>query len=176
MKKNWIAKAIKHNSPEFMAGWLRGFFDGEGSAFFKTVVSGKPHTSYYLTVGNTDLSLMNIAVEYLADLGIGYTQFHKRTGSKKEMYYLHICRAEDIIKFRDLIGFNSATKQAKLEIIINWINRDRRFYRDGELRDLKSQGLSWRKIAEKMGYAEGAHNRLAYLFRKEDQSWQKNIG
>jgi intein-encoded DNA endonuclease-like protein len=53
-------------SKEFMAGWLRGFFDGEGSVFFKTESrNGIRHTNRYLTVGNTDIVLMSTVSCYL---------------------------------------------------------------------------------------------------------------
>ena len=28
----------------FKCGWLRGFFDGEGSAVFRTITAGKTHS------------------------------------------------------------------------------------------------------------------------------------
>lgn len=165
-------------SYDFMCGWLRGFFDGEGSISFKVFVKGKKHTSYYLTVGNTDIVLMNKCKHYLDRLGIGHTKFeYRKRENRKRFYILHICKAIDVLKFYDLIGFNSPEKQARLETTINWITRDKKYYRIGEVVELRRNGCSFRDIVKKMNLKEGSHSRLSKLYELENEKWQtKNNG
>ena len=159
-------------SKQYMAGWLSGFFDGEGSAFFKTECGGKRHTTYCLSVGNTDLSLMHTAAEYLDRLGIGHTRFeHRVKPGRKPFYVLHISKAIDILAFYRLVGFRAAEKQAKLEIIVAWVTRSRAYYRSGELIALRKEGLSFREIAKRMRLRPGAHHRLAQQYKKQEGEW-----
>lgn len=168
----------------FKCGWLRGFFDGEGSAVFKTTIGGKTHTTYYLSVTNTDLSLMNTVREYLDELGIGHSEFEIRDRpcrpdgyTRKTLYTLHICRAEDILRFYEFVGFGSVDKQSTLEVMVGWINRPQGFYRMDELVRLRKEGLSFREIAKAMGYAEGSHNRLSELYKREEIKWlEQSVG
>lgn len=162
-------------SPDFMSGWLRGFFDGEGSVVFKTSAGGKRHASYYLSVVNTDLALMNTVRDYLDALGVGHSDFSQRTREgKKPCYGLHIQRAEDILLFAQEVGFGSVDKQSTLDIIVSWITRPQGYYRMDELFGLRQQGLSFREIAKLMGLKEGVHSHLAKLYNREEEIWLKS--
>jgi len=164
-------------SDDFAAGWLQGFFDGEGSASFKThSKSGKRHTNRYLSVGNTDIVLLTKCSDYLTQLGISHTKFkNKERPQRKPFYTLYITKAADILTFSDKVGFVSPHKVATLACIVGWINRDKTHYRSAEVYELRQQGLSFRDIANKLGYSEGAHSHLSKIYKlEENQLWQQN--
>lgn len=178
MADNLDISTVAQERVNFARGWLRGFFDGEGSAFFKTHSrSGKRHTNRYLTVGNTDIVLMHKCIEYLDLLGIEYTKFSRtKIAGRKDFYVTNIVRKESIVKFAELVGFNAPEKQTKLEIMVHWINRDRTYYRMDEIVTLRKEGISFREIARRLNMKEGAHGRLSKLYQLEEKKWQKNIG
>ena len=157
-------------SEDFADGWLRGFFDGEGSVFLKTREKYKT-TTYMLSVGNTDLALMAQCSAYLDQLGIRHTKFRQKEKqrnykdgyNRKPMFVLHICRAEAIKVFAEKVGFASPDKAMLLSLIVDWINRDKlafRKERGEQIYNLHQQGNSYRKICDMLGYKQGSTNYL----------------
>lgn len=149
----------------FMCGWLRGFFDGEGSVFFKRHVAGKSHTYAYLTVSNTDHELMVICQTYLTELGIKWTMWKiKQRPNRKPCETLHVCRQESILKFHRFVGFGAPVKSQKLEDAVEWICR-RRLGANLDLDQIKiwhhEDHLSIRQIVSKLGLRPGSHTGLS---------------
>jgi LAGLIDADG-like domain len=106
------------------AGWIAGFWDGEGSVKFSTHCHGKKHTSYYLSVGNTDPALIATCAAYLTDLGIPFSKFEQRDRRRRKPFIVfHICQADAIRRFHRLIPICAPEKKRRLEEIVEWINR-----------------------------------------------------
>jgi len=153
---------MKNESILFMAGWLRGFFDGEGSVAFRKQCAGRKHTSYYLTVTNTDFELIETCGLYLRSLGIYYTEWAvRRLKNRKPCRTLHIGRAESILRFHVAVNFASPAKRKKLGEIIKWISRPTiDETRLPEISALWQEGHSLRCIGNKLGMKPGHHNKL----------------
>jgi len=156
---------LRKVSKDFMAGWLRGFFDGEGSVSFRKESSGRKHTAYYLTVTNTDALLMDTCQEYLAMLGIEFSEWSiRRRRNRKPCRTLHICRADSIRIYAEKVGFMAPEKAARLKQIMEWINRPT----VGEkllprIQELYRAGHSLRCIGKQLGYKPGFHGRFRTL-------------
>jgi hypothetical protein len=161
-------------SKDFMAGWLRGFFDGEGSArfshYFRT--NGRRATHCYLSVGNTDTALQMRCCEYLSAFGIGFTEFSEnasqRRKGRKPFFILHIVRQSEILKFSELVGFSAPHKVEALKQMVAWINRDRQaIWNDRKefMVNLWNGGHSCRCIARRLNYQKGGHARVGRALR-----------
>ena len=118
----------------YMAGWLAGFFDGEGSVRFARYTrkdTGNRAVATYLTVCNTDKGLLDTAREYLDKLGIGYSEYEQKRSSKsdgykrKPLYLFHITKQSEIVKFAKLIGLRHSEKSKRLQSIVEHVNRPR---------------------------------------------------
>jgi len=152
----------RYESKSYMAGWLRGFFDGEGSVSFRKQSAGRKHTSYYVTVTNTDPILMNLCGTFLTALGIAWTEWPvRRMQNRKPCRVLHITRAASIKVFQSRVGFYAKDKQAKLDQIVDWINRPTiDEIRAQQVKKLWDAGHSLRCITKQLGLKPGNHNRL----------------
>lgn len=157
-------------SKQFMKGWLSAFWDGEGSVRFRKTTAGKNHTSYYLTVSNTDDELLKTCQAFLTALGIEWTMWKYRTRPGcKQIGTLNIAKASSILKFAKDIKLYSPTKAGTLLAIINWIKRRRTKYNPNELRYLYwNKQMSLRQIVKYYGLRPGAHSRMSQLFRRLD--------
>jgi hypothetical protein len=156
-------------SHDFMAGWLSGFFDGEGSAVLKETVNGKKHTNYFLSVSNTDAELMKQCSYFLDVLEIGHTKwtYRAKTPNRKPFATLHICRAPDIIQFFLKVGFGAPHKAEILRKIVAWIERPAKY--DDVLPVIaarNSKGESLRSIVLSLGLCEGAHHAMGNRLRE----------
>jgi len=164
---NWIIydimKGVQHSeSIPFMAGWLRGFFDGEGSASLRSGNKNYKHATYCLSVSNTDFALMDTCQQYLSALGIEWREWNvRRRKNRKPVRTLHISRAVSICAFSEKIGFGAPVKAATLQRIIAWTLRPPvEQSRVPEASRLWSEGHSLRCITKKMGLRPGHHSRL----------------
>lgn len=157
-----------NKSKKFMIGWISGFWDGEGSVTLRRVTNKRKHTSYYLTVSNTDTNLMQVCQEYLTNLGIEWTMWKYRTrGKYKPIGTLHIGKATSIVKFSSFIRLSSPSKQAILDEIVRWIKRKRTKYNLEQLNKWHNgDKISLRDIVKRLGLKDGAHYRFANLLRK----------
>lgn len=162
----------------YMAGWLAGFFDGEGSvrfARYRRKDTGNRAVATYLSVCNTDKGVLDTAREYLDKLGIGYCEYEQRQRSQKDgyrrkpLYSFHITKQSDIVKFADLVGLRHAEKAIRLKQIVDHVNRPR-YKLDGVMDQLVEmyyeRQMSTRDIAVAMGYKPGYHNTISLAMRR----------
>jgi hypothetical protein len=154
-------------STSFMAGWLRGFFDGEGSISYRKTSNGTKHTTYCLSVTNTDFALMDICQLYLETLGIEFGEWKIRVKpNRKPIRTLHVARAADVLRFAQLVGFGAPAKAARLAEAVAWINREPvDEQRAPEVIRLWKEGHSLRCIDKQLGLKTGHHNRLGAVLR-----------
>lgn len=113
------------NCIEFKRGWLRGFFDGEGCAYF----SRKPGTikpcSYGVAASNTDAVLVSTCKDYLDSFGIRYSVYYREKQRKncKPLWVVTINSTKSLKLFRSEIGFFSPKKIDALATILAWLER-----------------------------------------------------
>jgi len=89
--------------------FLKGFFDSEGHV-------GKRHVS----IGNTNLGLVNLTRKLLIFLGIRYTKIYvkKLKDGEKTFYYFYVWGKENLRKFQRYVNFSIKRKIDKLTEII----------------------------------------------------------
>lgn len=153
------------------AAWLAGFWDGEGSVVFRSHCNGRKHTTYYLSVCNTDLGLIETCATYLSDLGISHTKFEQRVrrSQHKPLFVFHICQADSIRRFAKLVPLHSPAKRDRLDQILAWVDRpqpsvwDERKERIVQMWD---QGHSLRCITTQLGLRPAFHHGLALKLRE----------
>ena len=104
--------------------FLRGMYDSEGSV---------DYTAKTIHLYNQNKKLLQLCKSLLLDLGIECNSLrvcikkgkrvtfpnNKKYTTKRNMYELIIGKRENLIKFRDIIGFNIKRKQNKLIKSIN---------------------------------------------------------
>ena len=116
-------------SPDYIIGWLRGFFDGEGSvrlAFYQVKGTTRKLPSREVYVVNTDFALIEKAQQYLSLLGIPFRLNLHRNRSYpgcKQCYKIRIGTNEGIVKFADRVGFSTGWKADKLKELAAWCAR-----------------------------------------------------
>lgn len=150
-------------SKDFVRGWLSGLWDGEGSVIIRSHTNGKKHTTYYLTVTNTEPSIIQVCKQFLTNLEIKFTEWkpRQRKAHHKMIYTLHVGQAESIQKFRQLIPLFSSHKQATLNQINNWVNRPKiTKYNPEKIVELYSKGMSFRQIAKFYNLQPGSHSMI----------------
>ena len=123
--------SIGTESLDYMRGWLRGFFDGEGGVRCK-VFDGKK----FIKEGkeayavNTDPALIHRCESYLSALGITVFKTtehpHVVNGRKKSFTKVHIGTYAGLIQFAKEIGFTTTWKRERLfEILLQaCVSRD----------------------------------------------------
>lgn len=112
------------NNNDFMRGWLRGLWDGEGCVLFHSYnqdwrPASKTRT---LTLANTDEHLINKCSTTLHDLGIPnhiYTQNGRGRLGSKQLWTVNITHRIAIMKFASIIGFECSDKAQKLNALIS---------------------------------------------------------
>src|SRR5258708_7588496 len=109
-------------SSDYKRGWLRGFFDSEGGAYWydfspeqmeeskhKKYHRGKHH-SHKVEACNTEPIIIETAKTFLSDLGIKYrtrlNEYNCNEG-RKPVWRIEIQKGPDIAKFAELVGFSS---------------------------------------------------------------------
>lgn len=149
---------MKH-SEEFMKGWLRGIFDGEGTVFFRGKGTKDLHAGTHVSMSNTDKTIIDTCQGYLTELGIYcIVTPRKRLCNPhwKPIWNVCIYRNEDVIKFAEKVGFVSPAKAEKLSSAVVYINRQKTKYDIKELARMHwDEKLSYRKIADKYGLKSG---------------------
>jgi intein/homing endonuclease len=117
-------------SADYIIGWLRGFFDGEGSvrlAFYsypKRNIKNQPSREVYVV--NTDFALIQKCQDYLGMLGIPFRLNIHRNRSYpgcKRCYKIRIGTNDGIIKFADRVGFSTGWKADKMKELSAWCAR-----------------------------------------------------
>jgi hypothetical protein len=152
---------------EFKRGWLRGFFDGEGTCSLST--GGlKRHMTYYLSIPNTDPYLIRFCRDAITELGIeSWEKTYQRDGCLP-CTIIRIGKRESILRFINEVGADSPDKQQRFTRLIEHFNR-KEWFQDSpwtptvlaRAKELKEQGMSLRKIVKALGFKEGLHHKLS---------------
>jgi len=120
--KNININKLKVMSGKYKAAFLRGMYDSEGCI-----------DKYSINISNQNKHLLQFCKDLLLDLGIesgiigivgkkgniSYFSDGRKCTSNKNTYGFYIYKKENLIKFRDLIGFSIKRKQDKLVNNIN---------------------------------------------------------
>lgn len=156
-------------STDFKRGWLRGFFDGEGGAYWydnppevRTSRRRGTHHSHKVEAANTDWTLIQNATDFLTDLGIGYRLRVVQKASPKSLkpcWRLEIQKGPDIIRFAELVGFTPGSKADTLSRIVHYVSTSNTYLHqrvdvESMLR-MYDSGMSYRQIAAVVGYRSG---------------------
>ncbi len=126
----FISSSIEKASSAFYKGFLRGFFDADGS------VQGTIKKGYSIRLSQSDLIRLQKVQRMLGRVGIFSKIYeNRREGDFRELpdghgkykeYYCQdqhelVITSDQMIKFRDIIGFESKAKKEKLNNILNTI-------------------------------------------------------
>ena len=101
-------------------GYIRGFFDGEGSVGLFHCGKKRPEAVRpRLELSNTCLIILKEIYDFLVDEGYhpSITSYAHIVGRKTIHYRLSLKRWREIIKFADEIGTNHPDKQARFAAI-----------------------------------------------------------
>src|SRR3990167_5018320 len=99
------------------AMWLRGFADGEGSVS-KPQAEGLRSSERTIFLCNTEEILIEKACKILGKLDIPYYVRKKKMVNKKPIWLIYISHQENLVKWRDKIGFTSLKKKERLDNLI----------------------------------------------------------
>lgn len=128
-----LSESIELSSSDFCRGFLRGWFDADG-----TVLFSEKKTSYSVRLSSTKLNNLYIAQRILARLGIistiynnrqneGYRSLPDGKGGNKDYHcnanHELVVARDNLVVFADRIGFGCKNKQEKLEKILDSLER-----------------------------------------------------
>ena len=132
-REKCISPTMEKASSQFAIGFLRGFFDADGS------VQGDAKHSISVRLGQADLGRLEGVQRMLLRLGIASTIYKNRKlagesylpdgkgGYKyyptKAMHEIVISR-ENVVRFRDVVGFVDSDKSNKLDYLISEYSRN----------------------------------------------------
>lgn len=132
LRDKLVGPAIEKTSSAFHAGFLRGWFDADGS------VQGTQDKGISVRLSSASLSNLQAAQRMLARLGIVstiYTDRHKaglqempdgrggtQTYERQSLHELVISK-ENLATFSQVVGFDDANKQARLLLLLNGYRR-----------------------------------------------------
>jgi len=108
-------------SKDFMVGWLKGIFDGEGGLQYSRYRAQKQwHTTKRVVMCNTAIEIIEPTKKYLKYLDIDFrTGYYTRKDKSKPIYVIYIERRDAIKKYLEHIGFSEKRKYDLLIKIIN---------------------------------------------------------
>ena len=107
-KKKQITKQIKRFNKKFKLGLIKSFFDDDGSA---------DSDSYMLRAFQDDKQLLIDIKLLLTDVGIESNEVHFYMKNGKTRHYFNITKRKNFLTYYKKIGFTSAKKQKRLELL-----------------------------------------------------------
>jgi hypothetical protein len=141
---------------EYSRGWLRAFFDGEGS------VSVSGHT---IRFSNTEPSVIADAIRHLAVFDITPRSYDSQRPPHKPITHLVLSCRELVTRFITEIGSSIPYKREGMDALLAWYARpnQKRNVRWGEataptreeIAALLAAGLTHRAIGERLGLSTG---------------------
>lgn len=127
-----VSKEVESSSSEFYVGFLRGFFDADGS------VQGAQAKGVSVRLAQSDEPALEAAQRMLARLGIASTIYRNRREAQikglpdgngglkdypiKAQHELVVAN-DNLIRFADVVGFADSEKQSKLEMLLTEYRR-----------------------------------------------------
>ncbi len=157
------------------AAWLRGFFDGEGSAIVP-VDRSRLRSTRWLSVTNTDEALIEEARDCLTRLGIRYTAYYTERPSPRHrnIWTLRIVRQSAIVRFIHCVGSSAPAKRSRMAELL-WLFRtpSRQFRSRWDtgtepsrelLGRLHADGLTFSQIARALGCDRQTVSRYMYAY------------
>ncbi len=133
MKDKETKDELEYTSSAFHAGFLRGWFDADGTVLFDEFKQ-----SHAIRLSSIKLNNLVRAQRMLARLGISSTIYQNRReagyrmmpdgrGGEKEYFCqaihdLHVSK-DNMTVFRDVIGFSDSEKRTKLDSVLSSYNR-----------------------------------------------------
>lgn len=167
---NYKRIAKENNSVKRM--FLLGFFDSEGSAYFRKSTGV---TDRKVELVNTDIKLLRFCKDLLEELGIKTRKIDKRIRHERKLkgrtlpitvfYRFTLTESkENFIKFRDLVGFSIKRKNKVLNEIISTYLIFRSKWQNLRLQVLQDRNTkSYSELRRKYGFVPvGTLNRWLY--------------
>ncbi|MBL7021910.1 LAGLIDADG family homing endonuclease [Patescibacteria group bacterium] len=140
--------------------YIAGFFDGEGSVAH----NGK---GFRITIAQTDLEILNLIKDFT---GVGHViEVTKRKKHWKDAWVYYIAKQKDVYYFLQTVHKHVYVKRGvieetlpKLKQIVQDIDyrKTRRERLIKEVKNLRSQGLTYRAIGKKLKIDFGQARRL----------------
>ncbi|MFH1236979.1 MAG: LAGLIDADG family homing endonuclease [Candidatus Aenigmatarchaeota archaeon] len=157
-----IPECVFESSNEIKCRFLRGFFDSEGSVDVN---------SKRITAVSTNTHGINDVSNLLKDLDIK-SRIRKNSikhGNRNACYSVRITGWQNVVRYCDRIGFSIERKQAKLQELTESYKLFMKTHEEAkkllpEMTKLRNEGLSYEKIANKLGL--GAATVWKYLKKK----------
>jgi intein-encoded DNA endonuclease-like protein len=134
-----LMPALEKTSSGFYRGFLRGFFDADGTVLFNT------EKGRSVRLAQSDLGRLQVVQRMLARLGIASTLYQNRRAARqsllpdgrgglklyptKAVHELVIAR-DNLLVFAEQVGFNDPAKAEKLEACVSSLGVKRQAYRD----------------------------------------------
>ena len=127
-----ISPQVEQGSSDFYQGFLRGFFDTDGS------VQGGQTKGISVRLGQSDLPRLEAVQRMLLRLGVVSTIYRNRRregvtilpdgkGGRKEYFTktLHelVITGENLARFQEVVGFSDTDKAGKLSLLLNAYRR-----------------------------------------------------
>jgi len=147
-------------SKDFMIGWLKGIFDGEGGLQYSRYRAQKQwHTTKRVVMCNTAIEIIELTKKYLKYLDIDFRiGYYTRKDKSKPIYVIYIERRDAIKKYAELIGFLEKRKSDLLIKIIDSFDNRHKPTKE-ELEDLyTNKYMSSVDIGRKFGLSVSAIN------------------
>ncbi len=119
------------NSWFYARGWLRGFFDGEGSVRFRDYPNRRGYVDWCREIYavNTDYVLIQKASTFLELLSVPFrinkTRMPYHKDSPKFLFKVRISTRVGVLAFHQEVGFTTAWKIERLQRLVVWLNRPR---------------------------------------------------
>lgn len=128
------------------AAYVRGFFDAEGSAY------GSP--KWRVAAASANKVALQAVLQIIEGLGIeGKFYSYKRKGGELDTHVLSVHKRSEVIRFAELVGFHSSTKQSRLRGV-----KEAQYGRESkwegllpEIHRMRSEGMNYYEIESELG-------------------------
>ena len=153
--KSWmVPEAIKRAQLEIKRSYLRGFFDSEGTVYFRE------NRDRYVAAFSTNLEGLKKIGKLLAGIEI-----ESKISQEAWYYKIKISKRENLRKFAELVGFTIKRKMRKLEQALSAYKCTPSAEVDAlvpKMARMRKQGMSFSEIEKKLGVDKTTvHKRLS---------------
>ncbi|HEC64622.1 hypothetical protein LCGC14_0615100 [marine sediment metagenome] len=148
------------------AMWLRGFADGEGHVS-KPQSEGLRKSSRVISIPNTEPILIKKACEVLDEVGITYFVRTKQMVNRKPIEVIFISHQENLIRWRDKVGFTSLKKTKRLASLIKEYKQGHHLWTEKKKEYIKSlfdEGWNQQQISNLTSISTASLSRAVHEF------------